>query len=633
MEYSPWPENGCALAEARDRTSDRLVWTYWRDRDDRPKPHREASREGTPPLARNDEDGTEAEFRQRMMSSRLVAYGRPGHPDAAPRLISRDIWLTLPKVDWEGSSIGEDRRAGNVFFTVRVFPALLAPCRLDLLDRCPLSDAFKKFILEDPEVAALAAVAVRLSPEFERVFIRGRCHVHGVEEWPVAYERWCTIGTVHPDPAKRSKFDVPRNPDPIEVIIAADALTHRYRTLISMLRRGELQGYGLAVSPAHPCEILHSIWSHEEFHLDAASGDVLQVNPKSRGRHDYLTKRWIGVVLQRTTAVSEEIPIFDSRKLNLQATPQTEAETRGSADNPPFTIADVVRVGSLSAALTHLVFRHPRVQTLRAAAMQVAKTSRVACEEDAGLVGLVFGHGEPLLPLRYFSPDECDFSSLPLEPPTPEEVAIDETFFGGGPPEIDAYYSAVNLHALTLIGKLQNREVIGLGHTAQGDLVPIAHSIWSHEDFYVHPPTGDVFEAGYGDMTKKWTGVILVGPNDSLSGSTFHVKGTASDGVPSTTTDHQNRPPKPRKALARVETSSASHRECVAWISQIMRASPKERTETRKGLWDRARGKWPNTLSERSFVNAWAEAIRTTGAIAWSAAGAPKKSPRRKLPR
>jgi len=417
------------------------------------------------------------------------------------------------------------------------------------------------------------------------------------------------------------------------VVIAAEALNHRYRTLVSMLRDGALRGFGLPATPGDPTEVLRTIWSHEEFHFDAASGDVLQDNPESTGRFDRLMRRWIGVMLQRTNISSELAHGSLARSSGAKVELHPNGENSNFSDVGPYTTADVLRIGSLSESLTQLVFEHPQIRELCVVAKEVAKRERVVFEEDAGLVGMVYGHGEPLLPLRYFSPDECDFSSLPLEPPTPEEAAIDETFFGGGPPEIDAYYNAVNLHALTLIRKLQNREVTGLGHTAQGDLVPIAHSIWSHEDFYVHPPTGDVFEAGYGDMAKKWTGVILVGPNGSLSGNPVHVKGMASHDVPPTTTGHENPSPKPRKALARVETSTASYRQCLNWICQIMRASPKERTETRKGLWKKAREKWPNTLSERSFISAWSEAIRTTGAITWSAAGAPKKSAHPKSPR
>ena len=160
-------------------------------------------------------------------------------------------------------------------------------------------EAFKQLVLGDAEVAPLGRKAVQLSPDFAAAFVNGRCEIHGVEEWPLAFDRWVMLSTVHPDPAKQSIYDGPGDPDPIEVVIAAEALKHRYRALISMLQRGELEGRGLPAAPGYPDVIPRSIWSHEEFHFDARTGDVFQDNPESTGRYDRLIRRWIGVMLQR----------------------------------------------------------------------------------------------------------------------------------------------------------------------------------------------------------------------------------------------------------------------------------------------------------------------------------------------
>ena len=144
----------------------------------------------------------------------------------------------------------------------------------------------------------LASEAVRLAPEWKAVFLEGRCHVHGVEEWPVAYERWSTIGFVHPDPQKRSKFDVPRKPDPIEVVRAAQALSYRYRIFLSMLQTGEICAVGLNDVSGSQENILRPIWSHEEFHLDAMTGELLQDNAHSEDANNRYIRRYIGVVIQ-----------------------------------------------------------------------------------------------------------------------------------------------------------------------------------------------------------------------------------------------------------------------------------------------------------------------------------------------
>jgi hypothetical protein len=416
---------------------------------------------------------------------------------------------------------------------VLAFPALLAPCRLELIQDRSLSDTFKKLVLDDPEVAALARQATALCPEFDRVFVRGHCYVYGNAEWPLAFEGKGIVGVVHPDPKKRWTFAPSREPDPIEVVIAADALFHRYGILIEILRRHELQAQGLPVVSGDSEMILHSIWSHRGFYLNV-DGDIFQINHESENPPlDLFKRRWIGVVLRRVPSAaspngSKEYPTL----MNLQ-----KDEQPFSSDVAPFTVTEVLQVGTLSEVLAQLVFRHPRVRKLRANALALAEKENIPFEEDGGLVGIVYGHDEPLLPLRYFSTEESDVSSLPLEPLTPEEEAISAEYFAGPPPEIEAYYDAVNLHAETLFRMLQAREVIGLAHTVHGDLVQLAQSIWGHEDFYIHPPTGDIYEARPGRMTKRWTGVIFSPPLSEQ----FHVKHIPSAGLRPAATEQQSK--------------------------------------------------------------------------------------------
>ncbi len=551
MEYAVWPENGCSLAEARERTADRAAWKVWRDHFSHVARPQSGSQKSDPKVAAKEaEDRIEGDFRNQMTTRQLVAYGRPGHPDAPSRLISRDVWLTLPRIGWESSSIGEDRRAGNVFFDVRVFPALLAPCRPELIDGCALSDTFKRLVLNDPEVAALGKQAIGLATEFERVFVRGHCYVHGIDEWPVVFERRGIVGNVHPDPNKRWKFAASRKADPIEVSIAADALFHRCGVLIGLLRRGEFEAQGLPTSSDTPAMILHSIWSHCDFYFNA-NGDVFQVNDECEDPpRDFLKRRWVGVVLHRrnkpATTLSDgpngEVGTIDS---------QTD-DHHLAHDVAPFSAAEVLQAGSLSEALSQLVFRHPQVWKLRANVLALEQKERASFEESAGLIKPVFGHDDSFLPLKYVGKDEdLDLSSLPLEPLTPEEEAISAEYFDRGPPEIVAYYDAVNLHARTLFRTLQTREVNAFAHTVRGDLVRVAHTIWSHEDFYVHPLAGDIYEAGPGRMTKKWTGVIFSAPTGLLLSNPFHGKHMVPAGVRLAATEQQAKPVASRKGVGR----------------------------------------------------------------------------------
>jgi hypothetical protein len=112
----------------------------------------------------------------------------------------------------------------------------------------------------------------------------------------------------------------------------------------------------------------------------------------------------------------------------------------------------------------------------------------------------------------------------------------------------------------------------------------------------------------------------------AAAGQVFHVKPLAHDVAPSTTTELGLR--KASVAGTPAATGEAASRACVDWLVQIIQASPNRRTETKSSLWKKTQEKWPGAVSERSFIAARAQALRTSGARAWSAPGAPRKSPR-----
>jgi hypothetical protein len=641
-DYNPWPRDGCTLAEARERTADRGAWNEWRDlvTSFAGEKHQESGKRSDHHSASQGtvdhtfhiselERRINTDFHIQITARQLIAYGRLGHPSAAPRVIGASLWPTLTRVDWEHSTVSEDRGGSAIYFAVRMFPVLLAPCRADLIADCSLSDAFKRFVLGDPEVVPLAANAVKRAPEFERVFVRGRCYVQGVDEWPMNFEHRILIGYQHHDPSKRSIFCGRRDPDPIEVAFAAEALIDRFGVLIGMLRQGQLKAQALPVNPGDPDTIFPSIWAHDDFCFNAM-GDVFEDNKECEDpRWDRLKRRWIGVMLRAPFPLSVpiEAPSGDSglHAVNLQPDDQSPVYP----DLVPFTVADVLQEGSLSRALTRLVFKHPEVISLRRAANDATSAAQSPpLEEDAGLVGLVTGHDEPLLPLRYFPRDDYDPETSDVLSATPEAQGIGDEFFGPAPPAVEAFYDAINLRARTLIEMLQDQKLAARGHTADGHLVPIAHTIWRHEDYYVHPPTGDVYEAAPRSMKKRWTGVVLEASGRPREAELFHVKPTTPDVLLPATPEPQQLASQPSKSIARVETSSASRKACVAWLTGIMRASPDVRTLSRAELWEKAQEKWPLTLSLRSFLVAREEAIRQTGANVWAAGGAPRKSQR-----
>lgn len=298
MTYIPWPETGCTLAEARSRVGGTFMHKdqeFWSQAGDI-LPDGSSSGEvvSAPPV--RDLDGV---CLNHLCHGSLVATAQTA-ACSERRLIDPGLWPNL-RIDWSQSAAVENGAAEPTYLGIAIFPPLLAPNRIDLLAGRALAEVCTEYLFNDPEVATLMGEAVRRSPDFGRVSKDRRCHIHGVPEWPLAYDRWCYLSTVHPDPDLRSVFDGD-DPDSIEVVIAAEAVKHRYRLLISMLRTRELLGRGLPAAPGQRDEVLVSVWSHEDFHLDMTKGDIRQDNPESTDRYDRLITRWYGVVVERADA-------------------------------------------------------------------------------------------------------------------------------------------------------------------------------------------------------------------------------------------------------------------------------------------------------------------------------------------
>jgi hypothetical protein len=324
--YTPWPADGCTLAEARERVADRRLWREWKDASDQytclgprasflkgdalsdvheDKEFRNRLRQRIASL----EEGPNSNLRAALRSGALIAHGRPNGLSETPVLIPKGVWPALTVINGDESAAGEYRAGGMAFLAVQVFPVMLAPERVRLLAGYALADAFRKFVLEDPEVSAFAREGINVAPEFEAIFVKGRCFVHGVAEWPVDPDRWKTIGYIHPDPQKRSVFDELSDPDPIEIAIAAEALLQRYRALTTMLRRCVLEAHGVGEKSGQVERVPGSIWAHEDFQINS-QGDIFQDNPESKGRFDRLNRRWAAVELRAPGPISAVTPVF-----------------------------------------------------------------------------------------------------------------------------------------------------------------------------------------------------------------------------------------------------------------------------------------------------------------------------------
>lgn len=315
MNHEPWPETGCTLAEARERTADRDLWEEWRGR-------LEYFRSLGPSLSalngfHRDEVSDDREMRWRLLKAlkekealinarfhsffckqQLIAVGRRGSLDSEPEVIVADIWPALDGWNWNTSVVGEARKRGTFFLAVKVFPIAKAPNRVDLLSGRTLERAFRETILDDPEVSALGLRAIRANPQFERVFRQGCCYINGGGQWPLGIHQ-SIVGNMHHDETKRGAFEL-RASDPRAVNDAADALKDRFAALFGMLRNGILEGRGVPVDGGSAEVILASVWSHNDFIFDAWMGDILAINEACENpKLDLYKKRWLAILLKQ----------------------------------------------------------------------------------------------------------------------------------------------------------------------------------------------------------------------------------------------------------------------------------------------------------------------------------------------
>ena len=307
MGYEPWPSQGCNLAEVRLRIAD--IHSVRSDGKDA------------------IQAATDALFGS-LAAGKLIAYGNLADSYSEPSSIPAELWLAT-ETKWSTLELSSEHLEAT-FSGVRVFPLLLAPDRAQHLDGKTLAEAFKNYVLEDPEVWALSRGAISKTPEYGAVYHHARCHPFGEAVWPIKVGGWLA-GIASPEDRASPIGFLLVDDDPNEVVDAADALRERFDALFGMLRRGELIGRGLTVSDGIEREIPRSIWSHEDFYADFALGDIVQFNKDAKEKADSYIRSWMGVMLARPrSSIAQPTPH------PLSAPPSEEAiQLRGNGTNRP----------------------------------------------------------------------------------------------------------------------------------------------------------------------------------------------------------------------------------------------------------------------------------------------------------
>ena len=306
--YPSWPVDGYTLAEARERTADRVLLKEWRDRAEGytnigPAPSWlkgdsqydiEADREKNRRLRaafHECQDGLNAAFRSQLRNRELVAFGRLGVLTAPFELIAPSIWPALTDIGWEQSAAGQTHPGGAIFWAVCVFPILQAPNRADVLAGRSLADVFRDFVLGDPEFRALADDALRADAVAEPMLKEGKFPRGGKfgAQWPM------DLGAF-PDLARTigeaGSFWESRPADGKRLSAAFGVLGDRFGHLLEVLRHTEIVAKGTHVQTGVVTPIDAAQWSRPSGWIDVQNGDLLE---EIDGK---LVARWTGITLR-----------------------------------------------------------------------------------------------------------------------------------------------------------------------------------------------------------------------------------------------------------------------------------------------------------------------------------------------
>jgi len=168
-----------------------------------------------------------------------------------------------------------------------------------------------------------------------------------------------------------------------------------------------------------------------------------------------------------------------------------------------------------------------------------------------------------------------------------------------------------------------------------GEPVEIPRAMWSRKGAVLDLYKGDYFEqypdlqASEGHILPLYLGLTLrraaVPPTEMLHVKPIqhdHLLQSTSPAIPPLTQD----PSTNSKAVRNAKSRAEARQECSEWLQEEMRKSPSHRPFPKPKWRQEARARWGDLLSYRAFDDAWDQAVTKSGAVAWAAAGAPKRS-------
>lgn len=292
------------LNEAFDRTSDSLKWGALRDAAAHPNMQIGGSvwvtRKGTilydeptnfsaqrkhpkqrpkknADLANQLEAELTSNLRDRLVDGALVAWARTGTPTSELQPIPSSAWKNLEISSYDKSSAYHRQTSGRTnYYDVSVYPVLEAPNAAQSVVGLDLSEAFRRFVLNDPEVLALKPAAIEAEGMCREPLEIGTLR-DGASVWPVKLEDetvaywWCHVGvTILGEPSPPLAQAVQR---------AAEVFKSRVLALFKLLRSGRVVAIDETGIP-----VPRSRWKRSDTYIEFANGDMVEDKGPSGAR-------------------------------------------------------------------------------------------------------------------------------------------------------------------------------------------------------------------------------------------------------------------------------------------------------------------------------------------------------------
>lgn len=259
---------GWTIAEAIERTSD---------------PDQSVDQERAKATGRN------IAMWRRLADGKLVVMGSFESPTTPPLPIDRQIFQELNGSGPTSSASEGQFESGIKIFNIRVFPVLRAPNAAIYLNGLSLTDAFRRYVLDDPEVAALGKRVVKTTKRRADVFR------DGVFPGPLGDFHWPLDATAESIAYSFVAQPLGDNwlPLPSATISAVSAaLADRLQGLRQVLASGRICAFGTFAQTGLEGPIGRLQWIRTGISIDVSRGDLCE------GQDFRAVSKWIGLSLR-----------------------------------------------------------------------------------------------------------------------------------------------------------------------------------------------------------------------------------------------------------------------------------------------------------------------------------------------